>query len=164
MAVIWVAVAVLFLVDAALFWVLRHSTRVYSRALERTRSVPAPSYDDAELRSAVAANKDAIDDHAMRWARENKLQTIAIAEGIERVDRSERRVAATVARAEKKLAESGFEDPGIQAELEGLHLLDGDRIGTGGVPPLQPSLDDPGDRPSSIPGVTVAELRKVRGL
>jgi septation ring formation regulator EzrA len=48
--------------------------------------------------------------------------TLAIAEGIERVDRSERRVRQVVSRAKKQLEDFGIDDPGLSAEAEQLRL------------------------------------------
>jgi hypothetical protein len=49
----------------------------------------------------------------------------AIAEGIERVDRSERRIQQVVRRAQKKLAEAGYQDAGVEAEADQLQFLNG---------------------------------------
>ena len=57
---------------------------------------------------------------------EHKDMKLAIAEGIERVDRAERRIKDTVRRARKKLADSGLVDDGLEAEEQELRLLDGE--------------------------------------
>ena len=53
-----------------------------------------------------------------------KILKFAIEEGIERVDRAERRIKAVVTSAEKNLAELGYEDPGIAAESTQLRERD----------------------------------------
>lgn len=163
MAILWSLVAVLFVADAVCFWMLRVSYRRQQRYLDRpvTESVP---YDDRELREAISNHTGTLDDQAMRQARDHKGLVIAVAEGIERVDRSERRIGATIKRAQEKLAASGFSDPGVDSEIEGLRVLDGDGVDIGGLPALQPSLDDPRDQPSSVPGLTIGQLQRVRGL
>lgn len=69
-------------------------------------------------------------------AMDERLQdmTLAIAEGIERVDRSERRVRQVVSRAKKQLDEFGIDDPGLTAEAEQLRL---DYGGRGEQPGMQ---------------------------
>jgi len=74
---------------------------------------------------AVAQAQDAFSTCQPLEARINHL-TLAVAEGIQHVDRAERRIAGTVARARKLLAESGVESPGLEAEAYELRLLDGD--------------------------------------
>ena len=164
MTIVWGAVAVLFIVDAALFWVLRYSNQSLARLVDRPQTEPTPPYDDQPVRAEIADLRKAIASDLEEMADRMKAQTLAIAEGIERVDRSERRVDATVQRAQKKFAAAGHEDIAVEAEAEGLRLLHGDGIGTGEVQAVQPRVDNPGDQPSSVPGITVAQLQKVRGL
>jgi len=156
--------AVLLVGGLALFGCFWRSRRVQGPLLEHQQIAPDPPYDDQQLRSEIEDLRSATASDFEQIADRMKTQTLAIAEGIERVDRSERRVDATLKRARKKFAAGGYEDPGTEAEVEGLRLLDGDGIGTGGLPTLQPGVDNPGDRPSSVPGITVAQLQRVRGL
>jgi len=164
MVVIWGLIAVLFLADAALVWVLRRSHVSHVRRIDELHIEPSPPYDDLPMRAEVEALRKDVASDIEELAGRMKNLTHAVAEGIERVDRSERRVSATIARAQTKLAASGYEDPGVEAEIEGLRLLDGDGIGTGELPTVQSSLDNPGDEPSSIPGISVGQLQRVRGL
>jgi predicted nucleic acid-binding Zn-ribbon protein len=85
----------------------------------------------------------------------------AISEGIERTERSERRIKASVRRARKELAEVGLEDPTLEAEVAELQLLDGG--GGEGLSPVQPELEDDDEHPSSIRGVSRDQLMKARG-
>ena len=89
--------------------------------------------------------------------------TSAVAEGIQRVDRSERRIKATVRRAKAQLASLGLEDEGIDAEARELGIPDDDGGGARRLPPVQEAVVDPENAPSSVPGVTQGQLRRARG-
>lgn len=71
----------------------------------------------------------------------------AVAVGIEHVDRSERRVRATVKRAKKRFEESGYSDEGLEAEEEGIYLGDEDGLRQEELPLLQDDVepDNPGE-------------------
>jgi len=97
-------------------------------------------------------------------AQAHKDIVIAVAEGIERVDRSERRIQGTIKRAQKKLADHGFVDEGLDAEVDQLQLIDGDRGKEPGVQPVRDEVASVKETPSSIEGVTLEQLRKARGL
>lgn len=88
--------------------------------------------------------------------------TLAIGEGIERVARDERRIRAAVTRAQKRLAELGLEDAGVDAEAGELDR--GDAEGGGGVPAVPAEVANDGEDPSGIPGVTMSQLRYARGM
>jgi len=87
--------------------------------------------------------------------------TTAVADGVNRVQRSENRVRSIIQGARKELADAGLEHPGIEAEAGQLQPVDG----TGGepepVPALPTDVEDP-ERPSSIPGVTVGQIARAR--
>jgi len=89
---------------------------------------------------------------------------LAVADGIERVDRAERRIKATVKRARSELAAEGFESSGLEAENHELQLLDGGRSGERELPPVSEEVENVDPAPSSIPGVTADALRKVTGI
>ena len=89
---------------------------------------------------------------------------VAVAEGIERTDRSERRIASTVARARKELRESDFEHPGLEAEAHELRKVDGDGGHGTEVLHLPEKVEADADDPSSIRGVPASTLRRVRGI
>ncbi len=88
---------------------------------------------------------------------------IALAEGIERTDRAERRIKATVARARKELKARGYEDPGLDSEAYELRDADGDGGEIDGVLPLRAGVEEPAQEASSISGVSLETLRRVRG-
>ncbi len=144
-----------------------------SHRISSLESVPPPTVNPEVVAAAVAAHLERIDGLAAA-VEELALQgkdlddrvrgyTIALAEGIERVDRSERRVKATVARARKELEASGVIDPGVEAEAEQLRIVDGERGDDRGMHAVRETVEPNGDAPSSIPGVTAGQLRAIRG-
>lgn len=134
------------------------------KALERikadtsTREAPQiPPYDDSEVWDAIEQLAKRIDE-----------LTHAVAEGIERVDRSERRVKSVVQRAKRRLEEAGFHDDGVEAESEQLRLIHGDGGQERGVQPVSEGMGN-GSRLdlSAFPGAwgesDVAALLRARG-
>lgn len=122
------------------------------RQMERTDTAPAPVYDDRALLVALDQLRSDVDQLADSVAG----QTMAIAEGIERVDRSERRVKAVVQRAQARLAASGLEDDSVEAEAEGLRIIDGGNSGQREVLPVPESVASSTERDtgglSAFPG------------
>lgn len=88
----------------------------------------------------------------------------AVAEGIERVDRSERRIKATVTRARKELESRGYTDPGLEAEDHELRLIDGVGSEDGGVHAVSGEMGEVEGSPSSVRGVSSEQLRRIRGI
>jgi len=88
----------------------------------------------------------------------------AIDEGIARVDRSEKRISATLARARKELKKRGYEDAGIEAEANEFRELDGAGSEEQGMPAVRDALAEAASQASSVRGVTTEQLQKVRGL
>lgn len=98
-----------------------------------------PAYDDTAVRSALDSHRahiEALTDAVSDLEEKAREQTLAIAEGIERVDRAERRVRAAVQRARKRLEEHGYSDEGLEAEAEQLQLIDGDGSEDEGMPAM----------------------------
>lgn len=136
-------------------------------------SVPTPTVDPEVVATAVATHIERIDEliaTVEELASQGKdlddrvrEYVIALAEGIERVDRSERRVKATVARARKELEARGLVDPGVEAEDEQLRLVDAARGSERGVFPMRQTVEPDIPAPSSIPGVSAEQLRHLRG-
>jgi hypothetical protein len=85
----------------------------------------------------------------------------AVAHGIEDVERVNNRISATIRRTKAQLEEHGLESPALDAEAAQLRVVDGGGGDEGGLPPVQESV---GEVQSSIPGVSAAELARVRGL
>ncbi len=141
--------------------------------ISQLESIPTPTVDPEVVATAVAAHLERIDELAAvvdELASQGKElddrvreYVIALAEGIERVDRSERRVKATVARARKELESRGLVDPGVEAESEELRLVDAARGSDRGVYPVREPVEPGVPPPSSIPGVSAEQLRTLRG-
>jgi len=90
--------------------------------------------------------------------------TLAVGEGIEKVERYERRIKATIQRAQKQLAERGLESPALDAEDRDLRLVDGAGSGERGVPTVPDEVAQSAEQASSVPGVTLEQLQRARGL
>lgn len=133
------AVAVIALL--VLSYEVHSAGRVFSRIIDRPVTVPEP-LDTVDI--------------------ERRLDdlTLAVDEGIRRIDRAESRVQKTVTSARRQLREAGQEHAGIEAEYEELH--DGDEGGgeVEAVPAL-PAYVEP-DKPSGIPGLSRSELAELR--
>lgn len=89
--------------------------------------------------------------------------SVAVSEGIQHVGRAEKRIAATIRSARAQLAESGYEDPRVEAEASQLELGDAGRGEIGPVQPVPAIVEADTDPPSSIPGVSSSQLARVRG-
>lgn len=91
----------------------------------------------------------------------------AVAEGIERVDRSERRIKQTVRRAREKLEAAGYTDDGLEAEAQQLQLLDGQGGGGGRMPDMQQAMEAYRPNLQAFPGhwgdSEVAAVLRARG-
>lgn len=94
---------------------------------------------------------------------ERKDLVIAIAEGIERTDRAERRIKNTIRRARKELEGRGYADPGLEAEAFEFREVNGDGGDESGLQPLPAPVETVPEE-SSIPGVPLETLRHARGL
>ena len=119
---------------------------VYMEAVEGSRTVPLPSEYDERLR-LVETRMDELHE--------------AVSRGILHVDRSEKRVQATIRRARAEFEEGGFTSEQLNAEAAEFSVIDGEG---GGDPqlPLMPAEVAPAE--SSIPGVTPEQIRMVRGI
>ena len=89
---------------------------------------------------------------------------LAVSEGIERTDRAERRIKATIKRARRELESHGLVDPGVEAEADELRLVDGKGSEEGGLQPVRAPVGEPAEEASSIKGVSVDVLRRARGF
>ena len=148
---------------------------------ERIKALESAPTADGVLDS-LAARVDAIasearaDSHSHSDALEELDRrivqvTLATAEGIERVDRAERRIRSTVQRARKELAEHGYESDGLEAEASEIRLVD---VGGSEDVSMQPLRLDVGEtdafgeqqhaQPKGIPGHFSQEvLKALRG-
>lgn len=116
-------------------------------------TAPAPSEDAQAVRESRAAIEtlerrlstleSLVHPRLEVLEKANHELTLAVAEGIERVDRAERRVRAAVQRARQRMADLGYEDEGLEAEAQGLHELDAGGGGEEGVQPVQAGVANP---------------------
>lgn len=153
--------------------VAEHLARLGTR-IERLETAPRPADDPDAIASAVERLDQLADNFAHRimslessvenMEEGHKELVIAVSEGIERVDRAERRIKATVKRARKELSDRGLVDPGLEAEDQELHDVDGEGSDGRGVPPVREEVAPAADAPSSIKGVPLAVLRRARGF
>lgn len=128
---------------------------------------PEPSADQIKgaLQPTLAGIKGRCDELTVMYGElEGKLKdiTFAVSEGIERTDRAERRIHATLKRARAELKKRGFEDPGLEAEAHELRIVNGEELGEGGVPTLPEGVEPPVEAPSSIRNVPATALARVR--
>jgi len=129
--------------------------------IEELRAALLPIFQ-AEIAS-IEARFDGFETGLEEIERKMKNLTIASAEGIERVERYERRINATVQRARKELASQGLESSSLEAEATELRIVDGGRSEEGEVSALPAGLEPPIETPSSVKGVSAAALARVRG-
>lgn len=94
-------------------------------------------------------------------ALEVKVQdlTLAVSEGVQRVQRSENRVRHIVQGAKRELADAGFEHPGVEAEARELRELDGGGGDHEAVPAVQEVVAHDPPLPSPIPGMSMSQFR-----
>lgn len=143
---------------------------IHSRldGLESTLSADQPStatdprFD--QLEQLTTAGFEGLTDRIEDVEGSLKDTILAVDEGISRVDRAERRIKATVTRARKELAALGYEDPGLEAEAHELRAVDGAGGDQGGLQPVSEEVEGAADEASSVPGVSAAQLRHVRGF
>jgi len=88
---------------------------------------------------------------------------IAVSEGIERTDRAERRIKATVQRARRQLESLGYVDDPLEAEAVELRLIDGEGSEKRGVPPVPAEVENAEPESSSVRGVPLETLKRARG-
>jgi len=113
---------------------------------------------------ALEASYDGLHDRNIDLVARMDRLTLGVAEGIEKVERKEKRIDAVIGRARKELADVGLESPGLEAEVDDLRLVDAGRSEGQGVQPVREEVAGYGDTPSSIPGVSVEQLRRIRGM
>jgi len=135
--------------------------------LEALQTAQVPSADRSEELDRVTQLTDDYRALAQDVATiENQFKDVlqAVAEGIERTDRAERRIAQTVKRARKELKEAGLEDPGLEAEAEQLRHSNGERGPRDGLRAVPSSVVAPQEEASSVKGVSVEVLQRARGF
>jgi len=142
---------------AALFVVLAWAT-VVGRAvlLSIDRSLASAH------REPTDASLDPFTQFAVGLRAEMTTLTLAVGEGIARVERHEKRIQKTVSSARRLVADSGLEPhAALEAEAAEIRADHDDPRPPEEVPAVRESLDD--DGPSGIPGLSKAELATMRG-
>ena len=137
--------------------------------LEALQSAPPPLPSTEAILGAVDPSLDALRERLAHLedlppAFENLTEkmkdlTFAVSEGIERSDRAERRIHATIARARKELKARGYEDPGLESEAFELSAVDGGGGGERQLPAMRNGVANP-EETSSVAGVSLAELAR----
>ena len=153
--------------------VLQEELRAIRRRVEALESIPEPgrrvdiALERTALHAEVVAGLEArivqLESDVDELHEQRKELVIAIAEGIERTDRAERRIKNTVRRARKELESRGYTDPGLEAEAYEFRESNGGGSEPTGLQPL-PGPVAPVATDSSIRGVPVEALRHARGL
>lgn len=138
------------------WWGLRRITHAESALLDL---IPEP-HEPADFRDELAEYLSSIDVKMSDMERRVRNLQLDLEEGIQRVDRAERRTRAVVTKARRELREAGYEHPGIEAEDSQLRLLDGGISDGEGVQPLSEDMavDPTNYGASPIPGVTVGDF------
>lgn len=131
---------------------LRERTKVLESAPGADGAVDALAATVDRAASEASAASRSHDDALEDLDRRIVTLTLATAEGIERVDRAERRIRNTVQRARKELAAEGFESPGLEAEAAELRLVDGSGGEEEGLPPVREGVVPDEPQPAGIPG------------
>ena len=126
-------------------------------------TVPDLTDDVSALTGQVLDNARAITD----LRADVSLLRTAVAEGIAHEERREKRIQATVRRARKELASHGFEDPGLEAEFEGLAIVedeqtDPDQVDWNEEPDDVVDVDESAQVPG-MQGITYGDLKRLRG-
>lgn len=132
-----------------LLWSLRRFEGIET-ALRSSPDLSSVEEAIAQLRQVAQTH----DDELEQLQEAVRDQTLAIAEGIERVDRAERRVRAAVGRARRRMEELGYVDEGLEAEAAELRELDADGGNEEGVYAMPGYVGGPPARDmSAFPGV-----------
>jgi len=119
--------------------------------IEAVETAPTPppwlSRVNAELSAIspeiekVRGSQGILEDRIAEIEADRKDLVLAIAEGIEKVERAERRIKAAVQRARRQLADSGIIDDGLEAENADLQLVDGGRSEPEEVQPVHVDVE-----------------------
>lgn len=130
-----------------------------NQGLERLESAREGPVEPADTLQGLLDLGERVEDLEAAY----KEVLLAVDEGIQRVDRAERRIKDTVKRARRKLAESGVEDDGLEAENVAFHDDDAGRSDEVGVQPLRTAVAETPADASSIRGVSADQLKRAWG-
>jgi len=140
---------------------LQEAVEVLAGILETIRALlmTIERFESRESTQAPPPNTARID---AQDARIDDL-TLAVKEGVNNVQRSERRVRAIVASARKELADQGYSHAGVDAESDQLRDIDGDGSDQEELPTVPEDLEGPSQAQHSIiPGVSVRQMQLAR--
>jgi len=144
-----VAIATLAALTSSVVW----AVRVFSQQIDLV-GPPRDSTETLEHIAQAARERDELE-------RRIDQLTQAVAEGIERVDRAEKRIRKSVTSARKLVRENGLEHPAIEAEYEELRERDAEPIEGGELQLVPEPVEE--DRKTGIPGLSPATLAAMRG-
>ena len=135
-------VALLGALAAAIWW----ATGVLSLKIGEIQPLdtPAPAPDFAHV-NALAGRIDGLDKAVQELYQ-------AVADGIDHVDRNEKRVRGIVTGAKRRFAAEGYEDPGVDAEADSLPRDDAAGGGGEGMPPMSNDVGIPENPYQGVPG------------
>jgi len=129
------------------------------------RDVPEVAWSNSDLDALEQRCIDAVDsiNGRLEQLEEGRQELVlAVSEGIERTDRAERRIKATIKRARRELADAGLTDPALEAEAAELQLIDDRASDPGPVPPVQAAVEQDTEVDQPIPGVPGRSFRRMR--
>jgi len=98
-------------------WLGVRLVRVVSATLARNNPAPSPAPDYAEPFRIIEERLRTLDSRVDSCVK-------AVAEGIDHVDRNEKRVRGILTGARNRFATAGYQDPGVEAEVESLPPVD----------------------------------------
>lgn len=139
---------------------LPHEAIVVLRGIQESIQGLKVSFDQLEL--PWSGSGPAVDPRVDVLERKIGDLTLALSEGIQRVQRSENRVRHIVSGAKRELAEAGYSHPGLEAEASELEPLHGKASEEEEVSAVHASVAGNPPNPSPIRGVTVRQMRVAR--
>jgi len=127
--------------------------RLEARIKQPPPVAPAPPTQDPRVDTLVEALKDLTILHA-------DLRLV-VADGISHVAKSEKRINSALKRARAVLEEGGVPSGALEAEYEDLREFYDDGSGQEEMRLMPEAVEQ--DQPSSIPGISLAMMRRARG-
>jgi len=146
MLLVTLSVAGAAVVAAALIWFANRQMGVVLHKISTIQPPVTPDSPALKLfgdttRASIRALEDRMD-----------TLTAAVAEGIDHVDRNEKRVRGIITGARRRFEAEGYEDPGVEAEAATLPELDDRSEPEEGVHPLRNDVEQ-SDSWDSVPGM-----------
>jgi len=136
---------------AALIW---YGNRQMGVVLHTIGEIQPP---DTPSESILQAQSDGLHDRNIAMEDCMQLLTQAVADGIDHVDRNEKRVRGIVTGAKRRFEAAGFIDPGVEAEIDTLPELNGQLSVAEELSAVPEDLGATGP-PAGVPGVVPAEF------